>query len=97
MLDSKATPLQDLAWIGDGILALFARQWILKHRPTGHRSELFTAMTSNQFLSTFGRPTEVEAGIGRIYLESGLEAAFAHLDQTLIPRFQKQLANRRKH
>jgi len=97
MPESEASNVQDLAWIGDGVLALFARQWILDNQPAGHKSELFKAMTCNQFLSSFGRPTEVEAEIGRIYLEKGLENAFAHIDRVLVPLFRKQLANRRKH
>jgi len=95
-LKANELTLQELAWIGDGVLALFARQWLIEHRPPGHPTELFTALTSNQFLSCFGRPTEVEAAIGRLYLEQGEAAAFADLQARLVPLFLKQIANRRK-
>ena len=52
------------AWIGDAVLGLFAREWILRN--TGRMdAELFTAMTSNQFLSTISNPTRLESRIGR--------------------------------
>jgi hypothetical protein len=52
-------------------------------------------MTSNDFLSAFGNPTRVEASIGRLYQEQGLEAAFAWMDANLVPMFRKQTAGRR--
>jgi len=58
--------------------------------------EWFTRLTSNDFLSSFGNPTRVEASIGKLYLESGLEAAFAWMEAELIPLFRKQTANRGK-
>lgn len=80
----------DDAWIGDAILALFARRWILDNAPNGDRLKMFTHMTCNQFLSGMGEPTRVEATIGRIYNQDGLEAAFAHIEANLLPLFQKQ-------
>ncbi|MCC5839423.1 MAG: hypothetical protein JJT96_04790 [Opitutales bacterium] len=81
---------KDDAWIGDAILALFARRYILAHAPTADRVKMFTHMTCNQFLSGIGEPTRVEAAIGRVYIEEGLEAAFAHIEANLLPLFQKQ-------
>ncbi len=87
-----------LAWIGDAVLGLFARQWILGRTdiPPGKRAEVFGRLTSNQFLSAVGEPTGVEAEIGRIYESEGLEAAFAHIEATLLPVFRKQENNRRR-
>lgn len=82
------------AWIGDAVLALFARQWILaeKGRMDG---EMLARMTSNQFLSQFGNPTSVEAGVGRLYQREGMEAAFADLEERLLPLFRQQERKRK--
>ena len=56
--------------------------------------EWFTRMTSNEFLSAFGNPTRVEASIGRLYQEGGLDAAFAWMDAELVPMFRNQIAQR---
>ena len=61
---------REAAWIGDAVLALFARQFVLRER-CAMDGEWFTRLTSNEFLSAFGNPTRVEAGIGRIYQEGG--------------------------
>ena len=82
------------AWIGDAVLALFARQFVLRERGTMD-GEWFTLLTSNDFLSAFGNPTRVEASIGELYQNQGLAAAFAWMDAELIPHFRKRLANRR--
>jgi len=79
------------AWIGDAVLALFARQFVLRERHTMD-GEWFTRLTSNGFLSAIGNPTRVEASIGRLYLEGGLDKAFAWMEAELIPLFHKQLA-----
>lgn len=86
---------RELAWIGDAVLGLFARQWILK---TYGRmdSDIFAGMTSNHFLSCFGNPTTVEAEIGTIYQTAGLEAAFTHMERELLPLFKKQQINRNR-
>jgi hypothetical protein len=88
--------LREEAWIGDAVLALFARTWLLKHVPEkkNARASLFELFTSNQFLSSSGEPTQVEAEIGRIYLQSGLTAAFAHLEANLLQRFIPTARNR---
>ena len=61
----KAAPVED-AWIGDAVLALYARLKILREdgRVDGEKCK---RLTSNQFLGTLGEPTKVEANIGRIY------------------------------
>ena len=76
------------------MLALFARQFVLRERDSMD-GEWFTRLTSNEFLSAFGNPTRVEASIGKIYLEGGLDAAFVWMDANLIPLFRKQVANKR--
>ena len=90
-MDEKRARREE-AWVGDAVLSLYARKWILLN--VGRTStELFTAMTSNRFLSCVGEPTLVEAQIGRVYEESGLEAAFAHISESLLPLFLKQVRN----
>lgn len=84
---------REFAWIGDAVLALFARTWVLGERGTMD-GEWFTRMTSNDFLSAFGAPTSVEARIGRVYREQGLEAAFQLIEGEFIPLFRKQMAKR---
>ena len=85
---------QELAWIGDTILDLYARTWILKERGTVC-GEILRRMTSNQFLACYGNPTAVEARIGSIYREEGLETAFLWIQAELLPIFEKQDKNRR--
>lgn len=86
------------AWIGDAVLALFAREWILKAPQINkeERADAFIRMTSNHFLSSVGEPTAMEAEIGRIYQHNGLAAAFAHIQAKYIPLFKKQLAKRQQ-
>jgi len=85
---------QELAWIGDTILDLYARTWILKERGTVC-GETLRRMTCNQFLACVGNPTSVEAKIGTIYREDGMEAAFSWIQAQLLPLFEKQERNRR--
>lgn len=90
--DKKSGPIrkeQEEAWIGDTVLDLFARTWILE-RKGSLCGETLIRMTSNQFLSCFGNPTSVEAKIGRIYREKGLEDAFSWIESELLPLFEKQ-------
>ncbi|NNE92325.1 MAG: hypothetical protein HKN23_11810 [Verrucomicrobiales bacterium] len=88
---------QELAWIGDSILDLFARSWILRERGK-LCGETLRRMTSNEFLACFGNPTTIEAKIGTIYKKEGLEAAFDWIATELVPLFKKQEQNqRRKH
>jgi len=85
---------REAAWIGDAVLALFARQFVLRERDSMD-GEWFTRLTSNDFLSAFGNPTRVEASIGKIYLDGGLEGAFEWMDANLVPLLRKQMANKR--
>ena len=86
---------RDLAWTGDAVLALYAREWLLRQppHPLFTRQELFIRLTSNAFLQALGEPTRVEAAIGLIYREKGLKAAFDHIEATIRPMFEKHLAN----
>ena len=79
------------AWIGDAVLALFAREWILKQKDIAakERAEVFIQMTSNRFLSSLGEPTAMEAEIGVVYESDGLQAAFDHIEAKLLPLFNK--------
>lgn len=86
------------AWVGDAVLALFAREWILKQSdiPSEKRAEVFIQMTSNKFLSSLGEPTAMEAEIGVVYEADGLQVAFNHIEKKFVPIFQKQRNNQRK-
>lgn len=90
--------LRDRAWIGDAVLALYARQWLLEQpdHPLFTRQQLFIRFTSNDFLKAIGEPTAVEASIGKVYESKGLEAAFSHIETTLQPLFKKHLNNASK-
>lgn len=85
---------REAAWIGDAVLALFARQFVLRERDTMD-GEWFTRLTSNDFLSAFGNPTRVEASIGKLYQEGGLDGAFEWMEANLVPMFRKQISNKR--
>jgi len=97
---------RDKAWLGDAVLSLFARQWLLgppqdwqvPSPPSCdlNRAELFTWLTSNQFLSAFRDPTQVEAEIGLVYEKEGLQAAFEYIQAHLLPLFVRQVNNRAK-
>ncbi len=75
--DPATLDTQARAWVGDAVLALVVREFLLEQQITfdSGANPLFQEMTSNQFLNRFGRPTEIEAWIGEIYLRDGLEAA----------------------
>ncbi|MEO0055263.1 MAG: hypothetical protein RLZZ50_1210 [Verrucomicrobiota bacterium] len=86
---------QQLAWTGDAVLALWAREYIL--RTLGRLdTETFLRLTANSFLQSLGRPTRVEAEFGLVYQREGLAAAFAYIEARLLPTFQRQEANRRR-
>ena len=80
------------AWVGDAVLALYAREWILKQKDIAakDRANVFIKMTSNKFLSALGEPTAMEAEIGVVYKTDGLEAAFDHIEAKFLPLFIKQ-------
>lgn len=86
---------REAAWIGDAVLALYAREYVLQER--GCMDGIwFTHLTSNEFLSAFGNPTSVEAIIGNIYRSQGLAAAHAHIEKEFLPLFKKQIARKAK-
>lgn len=84
--------LQREAWVGDAVLGLFAREWILETEGE-LEGEMFIRMTSNEFLQAFGKPTAVEAEIGRVYKKEGLEKANELLKTKFLPVFLKQEKN----
>jgi dsRNA-specific ribonuclease len=89
--------LRNEAWIGDAVLALFARSWLLQigqGETAKDRNRLFELWVSNQFLSSFGEPTSIEAAIGRTYASGGLDAAFAFIEENLLERFIQTARNR---
>ena len=90
--------MRERAWIGDAVLALFAREWILKQAniAPSERSEVFKSMTSNRFLAALGHPTQMEAEIGQVYETDGLAAAFAFIEEKFIPVFKRQRQNQNK-
>lgn len=81
------------AWVGDAVLALYARRRILRDSGVVD-AERFKRMTSNQFLAGLGEPSEVEAEIGRVYERDGVEAAFRFIETRLMPLFERQEAKR---
>ncbi|MEM9080757.1 MAG: hypothetical protein AAGC74_08720 [Verrucomicrobiota bacterium] len=98
--EAAVTKEREEAWIGDAVLALFAREYLLKKNGTLD-GDAFIRFTSNDFLKPFGKsPTAVEAEIGRIYQQNGLEPAFTHIQTLLLPKFiqrEKQLHARDQH
>lgn len=80
---------REQAWIGDAVLGLFARRWILA-REGKMDAGMFARMSSNHFLSAIGNPTAVEATIGRHFETEGLDAAFLHIEAELVPLFLQQ-------
>ena len=86
---------REAAWIGDAVLALYAREFVLKERGCMD-GVWFTHLTSNEFLSSFGNPTSVEAIIGNIYRAEGLTKAHAHIEENYLPLFKKQIVRKIK-
>jgi len=87
--------LRQNAWLGDAVLELYARSWVLRqHR--GVDAEMKRRFTCNEFLNCHGNPTQVEAQIGIVYQQQGLEAAFAWIRTHLEPLFVKQENRRRR-
>ncbi len=84
---------REAAWIGDAVLALYARKFVLAERGCMD-GVWFTHLTSNEFLSSFGNPTSVEAKIGDIYHAQGLAAAHTYIEETFVPLFRKQVARK---
>jgi hypothetical protein len=93
---SDPTSLQQDAWLGDAVLELYVRQWILRQEGRLD-AEMKTRFTCNQFLNCIGNPTRVEAHIGSLYREGGLPAAWEWIALELEPLFLKQEAKRARH
>ena len=93
--EAELTRLREEAWVGDAILALFVREWILREEEAID-GQMFVRFTSNDFLRGLGNPTKVEAEIGVIYKEQGLEAACQHIEDKLLPMFVQQERVRQK-
>lgn len=81
------------AWIGDAVLCLYSRTHILANDGMID-GDKFNRMTSNQFLAVFGEPSAIEAEIGRIYKDQGLDAAFAWIETKFMPNFKRLEAKR---
>lgn len=92
--DRRARTLAE-AWVGDAVLGLYIRSLILREKGKVDSAD-FEAYTSNQALAVFGDPSEVEADIGRIYEDAGLAAAFARIEERLMPVFRRQVEKRRR-
>ena len=82
------------AWVGDAVLALYVREWILSFKGEID-GDFFVEVTSNNFLRLTGNATGVEAQIGRIYKADGLAAAYAWIDENLRPKMEQRLHSRR--
>ena len=85
----QLTQEREEAWVGDAVLALFVREWILREGGAID-GERFTRFTSNDFLRVSGNPTRVEAEIGQVYKRDGLQAALDHIAENLLPVFKQQ-------
>ena len=93
--EEQLTRDREEAWVGDAVLALFVREWIL--REDGMLDgEKFIRCTSNDFLRVIGNPTLVEARIGRIYKAKGLQEAFSFIQEHLLPVFLQQEKARKR-
>ena len=86
---------REAAWVGDAVLSLYVREWILR-LDGGLDGEKFTRFTSNDFLRCVGNPTRVEAEIGEIYRRDGLAAAFTMIEERLLPLFERQERTRQR-
>lgn len=87
--------IKNQAWIGDAVLALYARLKILRE-DGALDGDKCNRLTSNQFLGSIGEPTRVEAEIGRCFEREGLPGAFAWIEKRLVPMFERQEQNRKR-
>jgi dsRNA-specific ribonuclease len=76
--------LRQEAWLGDAVLELYVREYILKQDASRDDARRIS-LVRNSFLNQIGQPTRVEAEIGRRYNEGGLEAAYAWIREQLEP------------
>jgi len=88
----QLTKDREEAWVGDAVLALYVRRWILANDGKLD-GEKFVRFTSNDFLRAFGQPTKVEAQIGQVYETDGLDVAFTWIEINLQPIFLQQERN----
>jgi len=88
-LSPRRKKILEQAWLGDAVLGLYARGRILRSEGAVDSSQ-FERMTSNRFLGAMGEPSQVEAEIGRVYENEGIEAAFSWIEQELMPLFDRQ-------
>jgi len=91
-IDEELIREREEAWVGDAVLALYMRRLILKEQGKMD-GDMFIRCTSNDFLRNIGNPTSVEALIGRLYEEQGLDAAFEWMEYQLLPVFRQQEKN----
>jgi hypothetical protein len=84
---------RELAWVGDAVLGLYAREDVLR-RLGRIDMGAFKDLTSNAFLAALGRPTRVEAEIGLVYERDGLSAAFAYIESRIAPLWRAQESKR---
>lgn len=86
------------AWIGDAVLALYARKWILRQSSIApkERADVFQSMTSNEFLSHWGEPTQVESEIGLLFEKEGLEKTMQYLEENFLPIVLKRQARKKQ-
>jgi len=94
--DLALTKEREEAWVGDAVLALYVREWILREKGEMD-GEMFVRFTSNDFLKSKGNPTSVEAEIGRVYEQSGLQAGFDWIEEHLYPLFLVKEKNYQRH
>lgn len=76
--------LRQEAWIGDAVLELYVREYILKQDASRDDARRIS-LVRNSFLNRIGQPTRVEAEIGRRYNEGGLITAYAWIREQLEP------------
>ncbi|MAF22701.1 MAG: hypothetical protein CMP26_08905 [Roseibacillus sp.] len=87
--EERLTREREEAWIGDAVLALFVREWILREQ-CALDGEKFIRFTSNDFLRGIGNPTQVEARIGCVYRDEGMAEAYKYIEDNLLPVFLGQ-------
>lgn len=82
------------AWLGDAVLALLTRSWLLKTFGTAD-GDLQGLITSNHFLSRFGHPTAVEAALGRLWRDHGYAATEIEFREKFLPEMIRHLRRQR--
>lgn len=82
--------IRKFAWLGDAQLALFVRVKIIELKGQID-TQSFIAATSNEFLSSLGPPTRIEAQIGILRDRQGEAAAIAFIEQEIWPKALKKI------